>query len=1040
MQWSHPEAIYLILPLTLAWLGLSLYSERRKDRARADFAAQTMWPRLFPKRSVWRFWTKQALRIVAMITGLIAIAGPQYGTEIEQVTPRGSDLYVLIDVSRSMLATDVTPSRLARAQADVSGLVNRLQGERIGLIAFAGQAVVKCPLTVDYDSFRRALQELDTNSAPRGGTAIGDAIRKALEVFQNNNQREQAILLITDGDDQQSYPLDAAAVAAERNVTIFTVGLGDPDQGARIPTNANSADYLEYQGQQVWSKLDGNLLSEIALKTSGVYIPAGTKAYDLGQLYADHLKDKRSNRGETQSRERLSEQFQLFLAVSLVLLLIDQAISQFAAPQPTTWNTDALTDRRKTTAYKSTSQSTAISTGVCLFATALIGTSMDKCYLFADEPRRAISEGLKLYAEQQYSQAQEKFAAATEALDKVDSEAAAIAAFDEACALHRDGQFEKARERYLKAGVSKDRTLAVQAHFNLGTMAAEQARALAGPKPESVEPEKRQEIVDHLLQSAAAYRHCLELKADHGAARRNLELVRTWIKHYSDRWRAIDRQKRRDESDLLQFLEFIVQSQTSIRSSSIATDATTSADRYAELALTQKELNEELPFLRDKIESTLKPPVEGSTVTNRSTPPPPDPAAIDQSVKLLQGWSDTAAEKMQASASRLAQRQGPAASELQQEAIEQLNQIWDAVAPFGQLLGKCLELQTSIASELDPYRKEPESASPSPDDRLDLGESTLEKLATDEIPSPKNGSDPQTDAKTGNSPNLPSHSTNALGASTVIEENQSVPKQVLTDWMERQQITLKRAQLLAPKAELELKAIEQQLADAAKQEPPSNSPAPSPTQNEDSPGQPPAVDPEQIRLGLEKAIELSPKAVDAMESCLRSLKDQRLDRAAPHAEEARRILEEILKAQPKPPQNPDQPPPNQDKQSQDQNQQPEDQSGNSSDSEEEKQKRSDQDKAKNSDDRSDKQPEQKQPEQKQPEQKQPDSKASDDKQKTAEQSQKEAGQLDSKPESVSADRIEEALRKVRERQQEKRDRDRQMRLRAIGRVPVEKDW
>jgi Ca-activated chloride channel family protein len=186
-----------------------------------------MWSRIFPDESAGRFWFKLFLRELAIIANLVALAGPRFGTEVEQGVPRGSDLYVLIDVSRSMLAEDVAPSRLARAKADVSALLNRLDGERVGLIAFAGQAVVKCPLTVDYDSFRRALQELDPNSAPRGGTAIGDAIRKALEVFHAKVQRDQSILLITDGDDQKSYPLEAAEIAAERKVAIFAVGLGD---------------------------------------------------------------------------------------------------------------------------------------------------------------------------------------------------------------------------------------------------------------------------------------------------------------------------------------------------------------------------------------------------------------------------------------------------------------------------------------------------------------------------------------------------------------------------------------------------------------------------------------------------------------------------------------------------------------------------------------------------------------------------------------------------------------------------------------------
>ena len=264
--------------------------------------AQAMWSRILPADSWTRFWVKLLLRETALVAGLVALAGPRFGTQYEEVVPRGSDLYVLIDVSRSMLAEDVPPSRLGRAKADVAALVNRLEGERVGLIAFAGQAVVKCPLTVDYDAFRRSLDELDPSSAPRGGTAIGDAIRKALEVFQSRTDRDQAILLITDGDDQQSYPLEAAAVAAERQVTIFTVGLGDADHGARIPQAAQSRSYVEYQGQQVWSKLDGSLLKEIALKTSGRLCPRGNPRLRSGRALREiSAGSARQRRAEPQT-------------------------------------------------------------------------------------------------------------------------------------------------------------------------------------------------------------------------------------------------------------------------------------------------------------------------------------------------------------------------------------------------------------------------------------------------------------------------------------------------------------------------------------------------------------------------------------------------------------------------------------------------------------------------------------------------------------------------------------------------------------------
>ncbi len=165
MEWQHPEWLYLILPLGVAWLVLCLHSRRMRRRAAEAFVAQVMSTRILPADSWARFWFKLLLRETALVMGLVALAGPRFGTQYEDVVPKGSDLYVLIDVSRSMLAADVPPSRLGRAKADVAALVNRLEGERVGLIAFAGQAVVKCPLTVDYDAFRRSLDELDPRSA-----------------------------------------------------------------------------------------------------------------------------------------------------------------------------------------------------------------------------------------------------------------------------------------------------------------------------------------------------------------------------------------------------------------------------------------------------------------------------------------------------------------------------------------------------------------------------------------------------------------------------------------------------------------------------------------------------------------------------------------------------------------------------------------------------------------------------------------------------------------------------------------------------------
>ena len=386
--------------------------------------------------------------------------------------------------------------------------MNRLDGERVGLIAFAGQAVVKCPLTVDYDAFRRSLDELDPASAPRGGTAIGDAIRKALEVFHAQTERDQAILLITDGDDQQSYPLEAAAVAAERHVTIFTVGLGDATQGARIPQGAAAKSYVEYQGQQVWTKLDGTLLKEIALKTSGVYVPVGTRAYDLGELYASYLHGRRGRDTESRTRIRRSDQFQLFLALSLLSLLADlftrpYRVVKKPAEEALERPGNALAESRVKAREP-----------VLPVATALVLVGTFAGIARADNPETMVREGLRLYRADEFDKAREKFAAAQEALGRVDAGKSAIAAFDEACAAHRKADVAHARECYLKAGLAHDKALAGAAHFNLGTLSSEEARRLAGEHPENVAPEKRQEIVDQLKAAVASFRHSLELQPE----------------------------------------------------------------------------------------------------------------------------------------------------------------------------------------------------------------------------------------------------------------------------------------------------------------------------------------------------------------------------------------------------------------------------------------------------------------------------------------------------------------------------------------------
>ena len=175
------------------------------------------------------------------------------------------------------------------------------------------------------------LDEVDVNSAPKGGTLIGDAIRKAMESMETRADRDQAIVLITDGGDQDSFPQEAADQAAQRGIRIITVGLGDIGEGARIPKRGSDGGigFVQHEGQEVWSKMDDGLLKDIAEKTLGAYIPAQTLSYDLGQIYDDQLAKLTQGEINTEKRKRFHEQYQLFGVLGLLLLLIEMSIPAY---------------------------------------------------------------------------------------------------------------------------------------------------------------------------------------------------------------------------------------------------------------------------------------------------------------------------------------------------------------------------------------------------------------------------------------------------------------------------------------------------------------------------------------------------------------------------------------------------------------------------------------------------------------------------------------------------------------------------------------
>ncbi len=330
MIWETPSLLFAlwIVPLVGA---VRIYAHRKRRATARRFADAAMVKRLMPSFRSSRQWVKAIVLMLAIGTLIVAAARPRFGVFFEEVTGRGVDLFVLLDVSRSMLAEDVAPNRLERAKSDIRDLLQKLVGDRAGLIVFAGAPVVQVPLTTDHGFFRMVLEDIDPNSAPRGGSLIGDAIRKALEAMPEQRGRDQVIVLITDGEDHDSFPTEAAKLAAERNVRIISVGLGDTGEGARIPRQdqQGSRSFLRHEGQEVWSKMDERLLKEIALTTSGAYVPARTRAYDLGSIFDKHLSKLTRGEIHSEKRKRYRERFQLFAALGLALLLVEMLVPAF---------------------------------------------------------------------------------------------------------------------------------------------------------------------------------------------------------------------------------------------------------------------------------------------------------------------------------------------------------------------------------------------------------------------------------------------------------------------------------------------------------------------------------------------------------------------------------------------------------------------------------------------------------------------------------------------------------------------------------------
>ncbi len=320
MRFGYPELLILAALVPFAgffWSFLKAKREKALTRLTLDV------PRV-PFAGV-----QTTCILLGLFLALFAAARPQWGKSLERHLTRSRNVVVAVDVSRSMLAEDVRPNRLERAKADVADLIDSLAGDRCALVAFRRTGVTLCPLTTDRSFLRSALESLSPDSAPRGETDLGSAIRAALDALDPAADDHNAIILISDGGDLRGEALANAALAKKRGVPIFTVGIGDPRHGATIPTE-DGRSIVKHEGKPVTVKLESAALEAVAKASGGRYVPlatAGTAETTLGAIYRRFLRQVAALE-QNEEESRLGERYQLFLIPAIVFLLIGAMFSR----------------------------------------------------------------------------------------------------------------------------------------------------------------------------------------------------------------------------------------------------------------------------------------------------------------------------------------------------------------------------------------------------------------------------------------------------------------------------------------------------------------------------------------------------------------------------------------------------------------------------------------------------------------------------------------------------------------------------------------
>ena len=315
--------LWLLLVVPLIPLVYALLRAERRRRIRA-FGDPALVAELMPSWSGAKGWVRTVLLSLALLFFVIGLARPQIGAKLREHEAKGAEIMICLDVSNSMLAQDYSPDRLSRAKLAISRIVDRLQDDRIGLIVFAGTSFVQLPITTDYVSAKMFLSSINTASVPVQGTAIGDAVLTAVKSFSAQSEKSRAIIVITDGENHEDDPVDAASQAAELGIKVYTIGVGSL-RGQPIPVDGDLLK--DKDGQIVVSRLDEGTLQKMAREGNVAYVHAGNEEFGLNPII-DDIRRLEEEKFKSVVFEEYDEQYMYFFAVALALLVIEMLVGE----------------------------------------------------------------------------------------------------------------------------------------------------------------------------------------------------------------------------------------------------------------------------------------------------------------------------------------------------------------------------------------------------------------------------------------------------------------------------------------------------------------------------------------------------------------------------------------------------------------------------------------------------------------------------------------------------------------------------------------